>query len=196
MEFAVTPEGIDKRTKDGKAAFAEFQQRAEGRQILSQDQLIHVSGMAESVLDLLGWKFGSELKEHEPSFFWKDSVSSLTCKARPDIFIDGMEPMIVEIKTTSDGSNDAWFYKVRSMDYAIQAIHHIEGVKNVRGIGEIQYGWLVVENESPYAATIYWLIKGDRYELDVIRRENALINLRTCIASGSYPSYPEGELIW
>lgn len=193
--FAVTPEGMDRRTKDGKAAYAEFQSASSGKDILTQEQYTDVRGMSDSILDILDGRFGMTPRENEPSLFWTDEESGLACKARPDIIIDGMEPAVIEIKTTTDASREAWYWKVKSMKYGIQAIHHLAGIEAVRGYTPA-YGWLVVENVPPYAAVIHWLKPGRMFEEDVALRRAALMSMKECIENRYYPSYEEGEMTW
>lgn len=191
--YAVQPEGVDRRTKDGKLAYAQFQMDNEGKDILNQEQYEQVSGMAQSVLALLDRRFGSAPRENEPSIFWTEE--GMQCKARPDIIIDGMEPCVIELKTTQDASRDAWYWKVKSFDYGIQAIHHLAGIENQRGL-MLHYGWLVVENEPPYAAVIHWLKPGQNFETDEWRRISALRAMKLCIDNRHFPSYKEDEIKW
>lgn len=192
--FAVAP-SLDRRTKDGKVAFAEFQTANAGKDILTAEQYEAVEGMALRVLDRLDGRFGFANRESEPSLFWTDAESGLKCKARPDLIIDGIDPIVVELKTTTDASPDAWFYKVRSMDYTIQAIHHRAGLEAVRG-ERMQYIWVVVETEPPYATAMYVLQEGVRYQADLIRYRDALHRIKQCINDRHYPEYESSDFIW
>ncbi len=194
-EFAVIPDGIDRRTKDGKVAYAAFQSESSSKNILTAEQFVDVSGMADSVLDLLDGKFGFSDRENEPSLFWTDEESGLLCKARPDIVIEGIETSIIEIKTTTDASKDAWYWKVKGMKYGIQAIHHLAGMRATRGENP-SYAWLVVENTPPYAAALYWLRPGVMFEQESAMRREALRAMRQCIDEKNYPSYGEDEITW
>ena len=191
--YAVQPEGVDRRTKDGKLAYAQFQMDNEGKDILTQDQYEQVSGMANSALALLNQRFGSAPRENEPSLFWEEE--GMQCKARPDILIDGMEPCVIELKTTQDASRESWYWKVKSFDYGIQAIHHLAGIENQRRV-MLPYAWLVVENEPPYASVIHWMKPGNNFEMDEYRRLNALRSMKFCIDNRHFPSYKEDEIKW
>lgn len=191
--YAVQPEGIDRRSKDGKLAYAQFQMNNAGKDILTREQYECVVGMANSAMALLQRRFGSAPRENEPSFFWTEE--GMRCKARPDIIIDGIEPCVIELKTTQDASRDAWYWKVKSFDYGIQAIHHLAGIKHKRGL-MLPYGWLVVENEPPYASVIHWLKPGSRFEQDEWRRITALRAMKLCIDTQHFPSYEEDEMTW
>lgn len=194
-EFAVIPDGIDRRTKEGKAAYAVFQDASWGKDILTAEQFVDVRGMADSVLDLIDGRFGFSDRENEPSLFWTDEESGLLCKARPDIVIEGIEPSIIEIKTTTDASAEAWYWKVKAMRYGIQAIHHLAGMVAARGENP-SYAWLVVENTPPYAAVIHWLRPGVMFAQETVMRVNALNAMRQCIDEKHYPSYSEDEITW
>lgn len=47
--YCVAPEGIDRRTKVGKEAWAEFEYEANGKEIIKPDIMCTVRGMAQSV---------------------------------------------------------------------------------------------------------------------------------------------------
>ena len=195
--FAVLPD-VDRRTKAGKDAYAAFSLENVGREVITTEQLDAVNGMATSILSLLNTRFGNAPITREPSLFWRDAETGLACKARPDLIIDGMEPAIIEVKTTTDASADAWYWKVKAMDYGIQAIHHREGcIENHTPNGwMVPYGWLVCETDPPYASVIHWLRAGPRYQADSERHRGALRRLKHCIDEMQYPSYEEDECVW
>ncbi len=191
--FAVQPVEIDRRTKSGKLEYAQFQLENAGKEILTQEQFDVVQGMADSALDLLDRRFPLAERESEPSLFWMEE--GVQCKARPDLILGGIEPCVIELKTTQDASLDKWYWKVKDFDYGIQAIHHLAGIENQRR-QMIPYGWLVVENEPPYASVIHWLRPGPHHQNDEWRRINALRELKRCIDEQQFPSYLEDELKW
>lgn len=191
--FAVQPDGLDRRTKDGKLAYAQFQLECAGKDILTQEQYESACGMANSALNLLKSRFGDAPMENEPSLFWTEE--GLQCKARPDLIVDGMEPCVIELKTTTDASREGFFWKVKHCDYGIQAVHHLAGIENQRRL-VLPYGWLVVESDPPYAAVIHWLKPVSRFHSDEWRRITALRSMKTCIDEKQYPSYPEDDIEW
>lgn len=101
--YAVAPE-VDKRTKDGKAAWEEFEMDARlmGKHVLSADEYAKIPAMRDSVhahptaRSLLQGEGVAEA-----SLFWTDPATGLACRCRPDFWLTG-ENVFVDVKTTGD----------------------------------------------------------------------------------------------
>ncbi|NBS68382.1 hypothetical protein EBT31_05635, partial [bacterium] len=99
----VTAPQIDRRTKEGKATWAEFEALSAGRELISCDDRAVISRMAEAVwkhpaAEMLLFKLPGKA---ETTHMWTDEATGLQCKCRPDWLTDDGS-LIVDLKTTED----------------------------------------------------------------------------------------------
>lgn len=92
--------------------------------------------------------------EYQHSIFWQDATG-LRLKTRPDI-CKTKKNIIVDVKTTTDGSPEKFSKDMSNYDYPFQAVMQIDGVLKSGFMPQVDaYYWLVVEKEPPFSATIY-----------------------------------------
>ena len=179
--FSLKPDGIDYRSKDGKAW-----RDAQTLPILDAAQFKAVNGAADSVSDhpiaqrilLSAQKEVSVFKIHEPT--------GMLLKGRMDILATDSEgnTVIADVKTTTDASPNEFPREVAKWGYDQQAAFYLDLM------GATFFMFLAVEKEAPYAVGIYNL---DSDSIDIGRRKNErnLALLQACIESGIWPSYPQ-----
>lgn len=93
--------------------------------------------------------------QYQVSLFWTDPETGLKLKTRPDV-CKAKKNVIVNVKTTLDGSPEAFSRELAKYDYPIQAAIEIEGCLKTGFMESVDnYFWLVLEKEPPYNATIY-----------------------------------------
>jgi hypothetical protein len=93
--------------------------------------------------------------EYQLSVFWTDENTGLRLKTRPDI-CKRKKNVIINVKTTEDGSPKGFAKDLVKYDYPIQACHEITGCMQSGVIESIDnYFWLVVEKKAPFNATVY-----------------------------------------
>ena len=151
-EFAVEPK-VDKRTKAGKEAYAEFLDSISGKTIVSMDQFEKAEEMAQAInknafaVKLLGG-------EHEKEYFWTDDMTGEECKCRTDCTVDiGSMSLIVDLKTTTDASSEGFMREAIKYGYDFQAGMYKAGVDLVTG-KDHGFVFVAVEKEPPYAVNI------------------------------------------
>jgi hypothetical protein len=99
--------------------------------------------------------------EYQTSIFWTDDQTGLNMKTRPDI-CKSKKNIIVNIKTTKDGSPKAFSQDLAKYDYPLQACIEIEGCVASGLMQSVDnYFWLVVEKVPPFNATVYEFDKTD-----------------------------------
>ncbi|MBM9536169.1 PD-(D/E)XK nuclease-like domain-containing protein [Desulfobulbus alkaliphilus] len=127
--FAVAPEGIDKRTKAGKAAWAEFEAEAAGRAMLTADQAAAINGMAEAISkSKTATKLLSRCTLRESTLTWTDPATGISCKARPDA-MDPETGLLLDLKSTNDGTMDAIRRDVAKRLYFGQLAFYRRGIE-------------------------------------------------------------------
>jgi len=116
--------------------------------------------------------------EYQNSFYWIDPETGLKLKTRPDL-INRELGIVIDIKTTLDGSPAKFSKTLADLNYPIQACLQIEGVQQTGAIPVVQrYFWLLLEKNAPFNATLYEFDMGDvavimdeyRYQLKKLQK--------------------------
>ena len=152
-EFACLP-NINRRTKDGKSAYAEWLNASEGKAVITADMWDNAVEMCAALqANDYCRKLLSGAKE--TPYFWVDEMTNEQCKCRTDctVEINGM-PLVVDLKSTNDASNDAFMRDAVRYGYDFQAAMYLEGVKAVTGI-EHGFVFIAVEKTEPYSINIF-----------------------------------------
>lgn len=93
--------------------------------------------------------------EYQNSIYWIDPETGLQMKTRPDL-INRELGIVIDIKTTLDGSPDDFSRTLAKLDYPIQGCVQIEGAQQSGLIPKVErYFWLVLEKNAPFNATLY-----------------------------------------
>lgn len=184
-EYVVAPQ-CDRRTKEGKMIWADFEQEAAGKTLLKAEDALQINAMAEAVrrhpaARVLLNKSGKA----EQSYFWTDDDSGIECKCRPDFHTDDRR-IIIDVKTTEDASPSKF---LRSS--VLQWRYHVQAAFYMQGVPEAEvFLFAVVEKKPPFAVAVYSL------PAKLLERglEEAKADLRTiaeCRATDKWPSYSE-----
>lgn len=183
--YIVAPK-VDKRTKEGKATWAEFQEKAEGRTVISEDWDIQSQAMAKAAFVHDDTKQFVNNGEPEVSILWTDSETGLRCKARLD-YVHWDMGVIVDLKSTKNAqinafARDAFFY-----GYHQQAAFYRDGL-NILKNNEPAFVIVPFEKEPPYVVACY---EWDDTSLLVGRKayRKALDVYAKCIESDIWPGY-------
>lgn len=128
--------------------------------------------------------------EYQLSLFWTDPETGVKLKTRPD-FCKRKKNVLVNIKTTADGSPEAFSKDLKKWDYPIQAAIEIQGALNTGLMDRVDtYFWLVVEHQPPFNATIY-----EFQETDIAAVTDTLFYLLNKIKKGQdqglWPGYSD-----
>lgn len=193
-EYIIAPE-CDRRTKDGKAVYAAFQDAADGMTIITANQLETAQAMASA---LCGHIIHETMTSGhaEASIFWADEVTGLACRIRPDYHIPPCETwqsgLIIDVKTTDDARPEAFARTCVTYGYDLSAAMYCDGFQQHYGTTEPPlFLLLVVERDAPHAVACYecspeMLDKGSE------KYRKALELLTICKLSGEWPGYDDG----
>jgi hypothetical protein len=186
----VTAPSVDRRTKEGKARWLEFEAEAGGRELISADDRATISRMAEAVWRhpaaamLLHWQ-----GKAETTHMWTDATTGVECKCRPD-WLTNDGNLIVDLKTTEDASLRGFQRSVATYRYHCQASWYLDGVQASTGHRPNQFIFVCVEKKPPYAVGVY----ASDAEMIQIGAETAARDLEvyaTCKAADVWPSYSD-----
>ena len=185
--YVVKPEGVDFRTKDGKAW-----RDAQTREVLDDVQMRAALAQAAAVRALPDVAALLADGYPEASAFWADVETGELCKCRPDwVHTVGDGVILVDGKTCQDASPDGFGRAIWNYAYHLQAAWYSDGFTQATGLRVHGFVFAAVESAWPHAAAAYML--GDDV-LDAARRENRrLLNLYAeCKRTGVWPGYGQG----
>lgn len=190
--FAIVPD-IDRRTKDGKLAYAQFCEENEGKQIISLEDYESIADMYSAVaVHPIASKLLIEGRS-EMSVFWTDQRTGLPCKCRPDRVPDGDHGVILDLKSVRDADKEAFNRAVRQYGYARQAAFYIDGFNAVSDAQVDAFVFICVEKEPPYRTEVYTLedvfISWGRSEYQILMDIE-----KECRENNYWPNYKYDEI--
>ena len=151
-QFAVAP-NVDRRTKAGKEAFAEFEAEAESKTVVPTDMYQQAAEMCEA---LSCNAFVQKLLqgEKEKAFFWDDDLTGESCKCRVDCLTNLADSLIVvDLKTADSAETEAFMRSAIKYGYDLQSAMYNKGVEINTGKPPT-FVFIVIEKKPPYAINI------------------------------------------
>jgi hypothetical protein len=119
--------------------------------------------------------------QREASYTWNDPATWVNCKTRPD-FHTADRRFVVDLKSTTDASRDAFTKSIANYDY------HVQTAWNLDALEAETFLTIAVESQRPYAVAVYpasaaLVAAGQR------RIQIAMEQLAECLASGNWTGY-------
>jgi len=155
-QYVVAPQ-IDKRTNAGKAEWAAFQLDSVGMEIISADDVETIKAMNQSIANHPLARHIFKDGEAEASFFWKDPITGLQCKCRPDYY--RRDGVLIDLKSTESCSPHDFGRSLASFRYHVQAAYYTDGIFNVGDFSEFEaptdFLLLAIEKKPPYGLRVY-----------------------------------------
>lgn len=154
-EVAVRPEGLDLRSKEGRAW--KDQVRTERRTVIdNRKEADQIEAMADSLLrrpspdDLTRGLFQSAIRRgaREQAWTWRDHVTGLECKCLHDAVREDVD-LIADLKTTSKTNARGIAYAIRDYAYHVQAAYYSEPLRLLTG-REPRFVLVFVFKEPPH----------------------------------------------
>lgn len=193
-QFAVRPEGIDRRTKQGKEEFAAFEAQHAGKTIIDQDEAAQIAEMAASVAS---HPLANQLLAHgfaERSF--RSFGKSFAIQCRPDWInlggceLSGGRPYIADVKTTeslADFDFGSFERTVFRYGYHRQAGFYLPLVSESVAQPVYDFFFIAVEKVEPYGVAVYRMTD-EACALGQDETVADLTRLEACIESNQWPN--------
>lgn len=189
--YVTAPEGIDRRTKAGKAEWDAFTTAATGRTVLANADAELVMRMGHAVyrhpaaVMLLKQLPGKA----ETTHMWTDEATGLQCKCRPDWLTDDGS-LIIDLKTTEDASPKGFQKSVANWRYHVQAAWYLDGLEHATGTRPEQFIFICVEKKAPHAVAVY-AADAEMIAAGAATAARDLEVLATCKAANAWPGYSD-----
>ena len=187
--YVSAPDGIDRRTKAGKAEWEAFTAAATGRTVLPKADADLVMRMAHSVFTHPAAAMLLALPgKAETTHMWTDAATGLQCKCRPDWLTDDGR-LLVDLKTTEDAGR-GFAKSIAQWRYHVQASWYLDGIEQATGTRPEQFLFLCVEKKAPYAVAVY-AADAEMIAAGAQTAARDLDVLATCKAAGAWPGYSD-----
>ncbi len=194
-DYVCLPEGIDRRTKEGKALFAEIE--ASGKVPFKPDQYNEITRMVDVARahPILASLLNHEHVIFENSIFIDDE-SGVTLKIRPDLAIMPCEQfphgLILDGKSTNDASPTEFGRSYWNLGYHYQAAFYCDVWQTFwKTEQHPPFIYFSQEKTEPFATAMY---KAEPKMIDFGRKKYraALDKIIRCKQTNHWPSYHEG----
>jgi hypothetical protein len=189
--FAIRPDEWDSWRTQASRDWRD-EQVARGKTVLTETDVEAIVGMAERIatdpmaVNLLRGDI-------ERSLFWKDKVTGLWLKARPDV-IPNDSGDFSDLKTTTRTSFPLLMHAVGQHAYHQQAALIREAAAEVLKMGMSSFALIFVESKRPYCVRIVVL---DSRDIDLGARQNrkALTAIATNLKTNRWPGPGDGHIV-
>ncbi len=191
--YAIKPDGIDRRTKDGKAAYAEFEATAQGKTIIDQEEAASVTELTQAVRN---HPLASQLlAQGEPELVWRAN-GKLPLQCRTDWFnpagceLSEGRPYVVDLKTVEsldDGAFGNFERAVFRYGYHRQAGFYLPLITEIYGKPVYDFFFIAAEKCEPYGVAVYRLTD-DAVSCGQDETVSDLGALYACIQSNTWPN--------
>ncbi|MDL0090055.1 PD-(D/E)XK nuclease-like domain-containing protein [Campylobacter gastrosuis] len=151
-EFLIEPV-CDKRTKEGKAIYAELMANLGDKIAITQEQFNTAQAIANAVLKTPQAKVF--LKDGLAEQVYFGEIDGVAVKAKPDFYNENLG-VIVDLKTTSDASASGFAKSVANFNYHIQTAFYSEILRQ-NGKAVNNFLFVAVETKPPYFVGFYEL---------------------------------------
>lgn len=185
LTYAVLPEGIDRRYKEGKEAWASWQEDHPGMIPVDKPDMTVLNAMRDALMShsLAAAALTGGIAE-QSYFFMIDGVE---CKCRPDYVVGNL---MADLKTCIDARPEPFSRATWNFRYHVQGAFYPDGYFEATGIRIEHFFMVAQEKAAPHAVNVY---RADDEMLDQGRREyhDDLSVYRECLELDIWPSYPE-----
>jgi len=173
--YVVKPGNIDRRTREGKAQYEQWSEKAGDRQVILGSEWNLATSMAESFRNSFAapyiekesvpasQQYESWFHGREMTIVWVDPEGTV-CKARLDACAwNDVEFRIFDIKTTDNASPDSFKQTASRYGYDMQAAFYSWAAHEFSGVEpeNITVQFIVIEKQSPHNVACYTLAKED-----------------------------------
>jgi len=182
---------LDRRTKKGKEAYAEFCAESQGKVVISADEMETVRSMSKAIQ---AHPMASKLLSSgvaEQSIIFTDTRTELPCKARADWITNDA---IVDLKTTKNASQYGFLQEVIRYGYHIQAGFYLSALNAVSDKEYSDFLFIAAERVPPFRVETYAL--SDEFVEAGYFRYQELLDLEIlCQKEGFYPHYASSGIV-
>ena len=179
---------------------AEWQANNGHRTVLSQDQWDQLHNMRDAVM---AHPAASALLTGAPgvaerSVYWRDPVTGLLCRCRPDFWRE--DGIIVDVKTTDNASAEEFARSIANWRYHVQHPFYMDGINLMRDQAGVEckpikaFLFLAVEKSARVVNGValgvaVYVLDNESVELGRIEARQDMERIAECKRTGVWPGY-------
>lgn len=169
--------------------YKEFEKAHPGQILLLEDEMEAARRSADAVLKHPTARRLLTSGLPELSGFWNDPNTGVKCRFRPDYLRE--DGVIVDLKSTSDASAQAFQSAMSSFKYHWQTAWYLRGLSAISGRKELEFVHIVVETSAPFGVNVFAIDAPSLYKAneDI---EKLLSIYAEAEHTGQWDSYPIG----
>lgn len=155
-DFWVRPEGIDGRTKEGKAQLADLRAANIGKLELKAEEMQEIRNLAAGIMrNPAARELMEAPRDNEFAVRWTDDATGLDLKCKFDLLpnVPGKGPDFADIKTIASYGVTDWQWAVKKRGYHRAHRHYSEGFKEFFGFPPL--GQYIVIVKGSWECTVY-----------------------------------------
>lgn len=193
--YTVMPDGLDRRSKEGKEAYARI--IASGKEALSQGAMADIRAMQEAALAHPAYaRILTLAPQYEAEFYINrmgDGWREYKTKMKPDLIIppcaEFPNGLVLDLKTCGSASTREFARAAIRMDMHIQAAFYVDNLARIWSTREVpEFWWMAIETKRPHLNCLYrasagFIDKG-REEVDTL-----LQTYVQCLTDDEWPGY-------
>jgi exodeoxyribonuclease VIII len=188
-EVAVCPE-INKRTKDGKAEFAEFCANNAGKTIIKAADYEIVQRVADAVRRHPVARNILAQGQAETSIFSTDESTGELIKVRPDWFV---EDVMADLKLMRSAAPQYFEKEMWARRYFVQAPFYMDTAGQQLGREFHDFIFIVAEKEPPFLVELYFA-SAEALSAGRIEYRRNLDVYHHCRETDTWPGYNDGKI--
>lgn len=177
------------RPRKDTAPWQKILQESDGRIILTPDESNKAIAIANAVKEddcAIQLLHGCQI---EQSIYFNHKKTGIQCKVRPDAWHDALA---LDLKTSADASYKSFQSSCVNYGYFIQAAMIKQAIESL-GLEFLEFVFITVEKEPPYAVAIYPLSE-ESIQYGEEQLNNIMDGIQYCLENNSWPSYPVQKL--
>lgn len=192
-EVCVAPK-FDRRTKDGKAASAEWDAANIGKTGIDADTMQTLLAMRDAVFKHPAARAALTEGQAEQSAFWKDRETGVMMKGRFD-YMHAERGVITDLKTTEDASRSGFERAIDKYGYHRQSALYLDGFNAIHKTDTNLFLNVCCEKEFPFGVGVY-AMKEPALDLGRAQYRALLKREAECQRTGIWPCYSDAiELV-
>jgi exodeoxyribonuclease VIII len=187
-KLAVEPD-VNKRTNAGKAELAAFEAENADKIICSKSELLQAQDMAHAINR---HRFAAVLLDApghvEITGTFREPTYGIPCKIRPDK-LNQEDGIIIDLKTTTDAGEEAFSKSIFTFGFDVQGCFYNLGGHQIDK-KSYEFVIIAVEKTPPYGVNTFRLTE-KHFEIAYQKIDGVLDQLKRCIETDKWPSYPQ-----
>lgn len=190
--YVISPDFGDMRSKTNRALRDDWLKDQGDSLIVTDKDYQRITGIIESILAHPKAAKALEGGSPEISGYFRDPVTGMKCRIRPDIYHFDKR-VLIDFKTTRDAGKASFSRDIAEYMYDVSLAFYHDGIRAITGEEPLFDTLLAVEKEPPYAVS-FLNVKPGTIERGRAWYQHGLSALKECLEKGMWPGHQRTEI--